>query len=565
MDELLKCQAECERQINKLSLLRLVFFLAFLASLIGSFLDQDITSLMMSILSLTIFIVAALRQTNVDMRLKIIKNKLHIYKQLDEKKSGMFGSAGDPSKQHDYCFYDLDVFGEHSLMRLLSFKDEESIQKALEHRLVNPNMDIEEIYAIQEALKELNQTKLNIEFLSQEYGPKPTFLKLQPLRSEAKWFIRLYPLFGLAIIFYQQSAQPLGLLIVLGWLLSTIFRYHYATSLANAKQNTRNFASAYHLSKWMTQKTFTCDYLRFYQSQVKQQFPQYKQLKRLYEAFEIADHMLLSIILDGLFLYHGWVYLSYLNLEEQCKDMTYIYDDFAALCQMSLYLELKPQATFPKLGDDLSFQDLKHPLMTSCVGNDFSTKDGCVVITGSNMSGKTTFMRTIGLSLLMFYYGLPVDAKMFRAPQLQVYTSMRVVDDLSDGVSSFYGELNRIKEMIACAKEKKPAVFFIDEIFKGTNMSDRIIGAKQALATLCYPGAYVFLSTHDLALCAHDRIEIQNYHFKEHFQDAQIAFDYKIKKGICETTNAKYLMKMIGLLEEESDNEYHGNECSGVT
>lgn len=552
-DDLLRQQNDHQRQINKLSLLRLVFFLSFLASLIAGYVDQNKTSLLCSLCFLLAFIITALRQASIYSDLKIIQNKLSLIEKIELKKQGGFGDIGNPSQKYDYCFYDLDVFGNQSLMRLLTFNDDPTICKALEYRLTHPKKDIEEIEAIQKALMELNETKLNLAFLSQEYGHQSTFNQSQAISPRLSWLIKMYPLFSLIILLIKGNVQSLVLLLLLGWLMAMLFQIQYRDALEKAKSNTKNAANIFALTNWMISQSFECDYLNQYQEALKHHSIKYKQQNQLYEAFQLSEHMLLSVILNGLLFFNGWLYLWYLKVEKECRDLPFIFDDFAALCEMSLYLEIYPEAIFPKHSQNIDFKDLKHPLMTKCIGNDFTINEGCVVITGSNMSGKTTFMRTIGLSLLMYYYGLPVRASFFQAPLLKVYTSMRVIDDLSEGISSFYGELERIKTMIACAKKKIPAIYFIDEIFKGTNFSDRMIGAKKALETLNYPNAFVFLSTHDLELCHHDTIKIHNYHFNESYQNNRIYFDYTIKEGICKTTNARYLMKMIGLLEEEKN------------
>ena len=189
--------------------------------------------------------------------------------------------------------------------------------------------------------------------------------------------------------------------------------------------------------------------------------------------------------------------------------------------------------------------------MSSCqaVGADFKFEGGTVVITGSNMAGKTTFMRNIGLNLVLFYCGLPVTAKHFEAPLLKIHTSMRVADRTQEGVSTFYGELLRIKEMVKASETKVPSLYLIDEIFKGTNLKDRIIGAKATIERLNAPYNFLFVSTHDEALTVHESVTIENIHFSEYYENNQIHFDYLLKKGIARTTNAIYLMKMIGLLE----------------
>ena len=164
------------------------------------------------------------------------------------------------------------------------------------------------------------------------------------------------------------------------------------------------------------------------------------------------------------------------------------------------------------------------------------------------MSGKTTFLRTLGINLVLAYSGGPVYANKMSCPVLDIFTSMRVTDDLEKGISTFYAELLRIKEIINGAKENKNMIFFIDEIFKGTNSVDRILGAKNVIANLNKLGVIGVITTHDLELCALDKYSrIKNYNFSEQYKDNKIHFDYKIRLGKSTSTNAKYLMKLVGI------------------
>ena len=169
------------------------------------------------------------------------------------------------------------------------------------------------------------------------------------------------------------------------------------------------------------------------------------------------------------------------------------------------------------------------------------------------MSGKTTFLRTIGVNMILFQAGAPVCADEFIASPLSIYTSMRVHDDVSEGISTFYAEILRIKQMMEESKKKEPILVLIDEIFKGTNSADRILCAKQAIVRLHLPWVICAVSTHDFELCDleyDEKIQARNYHFSEYYEDDRIHFDYTLKDGRCKTTNAKQLMKMAGFWEE---------------
>ena len=198
---------------------------------------------------------------------------------------------------------------------------------------------------------------------------------------------------------------------------------------------------------------------------------------------------------------------------------------------------------------------LRNPLLPeeSAVANDAALTAGTTIITGSNMSGKTTWLRTLGMHAVLAWAGAPVCAAAFSLSPLALYTSIRVDDSLAEGMSTFYAELLRIKEMVAAERTGRPLLLLIDEIFKGTNSADRITGARAALAHLTNAHSITLVSTHDFELCDLEVPvgSVRNAHFEEHYTDGKIAFDYRLRAGRCQTTNAVYLLRLVGILDEE--------------
>ncbi len=242
------------------------------------------------------------------------------------------------------------------------------------------------------------------------------------------------------------------------------------------------------------------------------------------------------------------------NENSSFKESIEALEEFELLISLSTIAFVKEQIELPMLQENISLEmiDMKHPLLeeNTCVANNFQCNQDIQIITGSNMSGKTSFMRTIGVNLILAYTGTYVTASRFSCSIMKIFTSINVKDDISNGISTFYGELKRIKEVLDFSKEKKlPMIVFIDEIFKGTNYNDRILGAKEVLKKLSGLPCIVFLTTHDFELCEINNRKVHNYHFEETYQKNKIFFDYKIKKGQCKTTNAKYLMKEIGIID----------------
>ncbi|HWJ02256.1 MAG TPA: DNA mismatch repair protein, partial [Verrucomicrobiae bacterium] len=178
-----------------------------------------------------------------------------------------------------------------------------------------------------------------------------------------------------------------------------------------------------------------------------------------------------------------------------------------------------------------------------------------ILITGSNMSGKSTLLRTAGLNLVLAYTGAPVCAENFRCSVMRVYTCMRVTDNIEQSISSFYAELLRIKTIVQAARERGQVFFLLDEIFKGTNSQDRHTGAKILIKQLSKQGAMGMVSTHDLELSELEKEskgQIRNYHFREYYENDQIRFDYLLRSGPSTTRNALYLIKLAGIELEQT-------------
>lgn len=231
-----------------------------------------------------------------------------------------------------------------------------------------------------------------------------------------------------------------------------------------------------------------------------------------------------------------------------------------ALISLGVIARTKQDYTMPQVTDseipELSARCLRHPLLKEpgAVGNDFELAHQTSIITGSNMSGKTTFMRSIGVSLILAYAGGYCSALSLRVSRMAVCTSMRTADDISEGISTFYAELLHIQKIIEISRRREPMITLIDEIYKGTNSKDRIFAARETARKLAKPYAATILTTHDLELCGLEQepgMDAANYHFCEHYSQDQILFDYKIRQGKCETSNARFLLRMAGILDKE--------------
>jgi len=232
--------------------------------------------------------------------------------------------------------------------------------------------------------------------------------------------------------------------------------------------------------------------------------------------------------------------------------------EFEALFSLAAYRYEHPHNSFPELEEDgggrLDAAALRHPLMpeSQCVPNDVQLGGDLrlLIVSGSNMSGKSTLLRSVGLNAVMAWAGAPVCAHHLAISPLLVGASIRVNDSLQDGRSRFYAEITRLREIVNLASGPKPVLFLIDELLSGTNSHDRKIGAGAIVRTLIDRGAIGIITTHDLALAniANDLPgRAANVHFADTLQDGQLHFDYHLAPGVVERSNALDLMRSVGL------------------
>ncbi len=268
-----------------------------------------------------------------------------------------------------------------------------------------------------------------------------------------------------------------------------------------------------------------------------------------------------AIVLNLLGLWElQWVY----RLEQwKTENKTNISIWFATLQEFEALLSLagtthnNPDWVLPTIdptATNLESEALGHPLLPSTrrINNSFSspTQGHLKLLTGSNMAGKSTFLRTVGLNIVLAMTGMPVCARRLHLPLLQVYTSMRTQDDLGESTSAFYAELKRLKTVIEAVEQQPNIYFLLDEILKGTNSTDRHTGAKALIQQLIQTQGAGIVATHDLELGSMEATAqgtIENLCMEVQVKDDQLDFDYKVYKGVSKSFNATYLMRGMGI------------------
>jgi DNA mismatch repair ATPase MutS len=231
--------------------------------------------------------------------------------------------------------------------------------------------------------------------------------------------------------------------------------------------------------------------------------------------------------------------------------------EMEALLSLAAYSFEHSADPFPEFSDGAaSFdgQELGHPLVpaASCVRNDVSISAGTrvLLVSGSNMSGKSTLMRAVGMNVVLAMAGAPVRARRLQLTPLQVGASIRVNDSLREGSSRFYAEILRLRNIFNLAGGNPPLLFLLDELLQGTNSSDRRIGADGIVRALVNRGAIGLVSTHDLALTdigGSVAGQLRNVHFEDDLENGKMTFDYKLRDGVVTKSNGLELMRSIGL------------------
>jgi len=238
------------------------------------------------------------------------------------------------------------------------------------------------------------------------------------------------------------------------------------------------------------------------------------------------------------------------------KTWSEVVSEFEVINSLAGFCYSNPSYTFPQLEEKnnyIHFESLGHPLINSNkrVCNNFHSEGqgDVVLITGSNMGGKSTFLRTVGVNLVLALAGAPCCAKQGQVSNLKIYTSMRTQDNLKEGISSFYAELSRIEKMLKLIESSQNTFFLLDEMFKGTNSEDRHKGGFSLINQLSMLKTSGIIATHDIELAklSGNKRLVTNYSFNSEIKDNSMIFSYELHPGICNDFNASELMEKSGI------------------
>ncbi len=288
-----------------------------------------------------------------------------------------------------------------------------------------------------------------------------------------------------------------------------------------------------------------------------------KSLRKITSALALRENPILRLIVNIFFPYDIYFCGKMNKLKSELKENIPVWLD--KLNELECYISianfsfLNPDYNFPEICEDEKgkFESAKlgHPLIKREVKicNDFSMnkENEILIITGSNMSGKSTFLKSIGVNMCLANTGAPVNADHLKLSLFELFTCIKVNDSVSDGISYFYAEVKRLRELLDEFGNERhlPVFFLIDEIFKGTNNKERLQGSRAYIKRLSELNGCGAVTTHDLELVylADEINKITNYHFREEIENDKMVFDYLLHKGPCPTTNALRIMELSGL------------------
>jgi hypothetical protein len=494
---------------------------------------------------------------------------------------------------HPYAS-DLDIFGRGSLFQWINVTRTYLGRLKLSRILTAPSEPVSVIQERQAALCELaksvgwRQWFLAYGIVAADKMRDPGFLfkwvnDRNPFfrRRPVAICLRLLPVLtiGLMIVYCYNKAIPCYLpilMLVFQYGLLKIGGRKRATILMQAGGYERNLQLYGDLIRQILKKNYQTPYLqrlklKLFNRGGKSASDQLNKLAKIvdsitnrYNGFYAIINLITLWDYQCLLALEGWKETSGAALQDWLKTIA----EFEALASLAIIRYDHPDWATPEFVTGTPFvaaEKLGHPLLTDTVRVTNPLRIGkqtkVLLITGSNMSGKSTYLRTAGINLVLAFAGAPVCAASFQCTPVDIYTCMRISDNLEKNISSFYAEILRIKLMVAATVGSRPLFFLLDEIFKGTNSLDRHTGAKMLIKKLIQNNAIGLVSTHDLELgeLAQELPTVGNYHFQEYFTNNQLNFDYQLRPGISKTRNAMYLMKAAGIVVDEGDG--HGSSA----
>jgi hypothetical protein len=541
-----------------------------------------------------LFGVLVVWHSRTDRRQTLVRRAVRFYDRgllrLDDAWAGT-GERGDAFQNPDHIYAaDLDIFGKGSLFELLSLARTATGEETLAAWLLAP-APRDEVLDRQSAAKELS-TRLDLREDIALLGDDVR-AEVHP-KSLVAWstapvvlFPRYVPMLGLLlaglattaiIAFFVVKAVPISAVLV-AFVFNAIFivwlRHRVAQVLGSVETPAGDLRILHLLIGRLENEHFESKKLAALEACLRVDgnigqagaSARIARLERLTEWHDSSHHVLMSILAPVLLFREQLAYALEAWRRENGEHIAAWLSaagEFEALSSLACLASERPHWTFPTLVEDahahISAEGLTHPLIPAAraVANDVAIGQAphnpdtprLWIISGSNMSGKSTLLRAVGLNTVLASAGAPVAARSFCLSPLQPGASIRTTDSLQEGRSRFYAEITRIRQIMDRSESSPPVLFLLDELLSGTNSHDRLIGAEAVVKGLLARGAIGCLTTHDLALSnlAGDlSLAADNVHFDDKITDGRVEFDYHLQPGVVTRSNALALMRAVGL------------------
>lgn len=567
------------KDINFISNLRIAVALLFALSLYLTF--SNFTFLYGVVLLLGIFILLVVRHSSLYDQKIHLENLIKINRGERELLSGnytQFQTGSEFVDSHHPYTHDLDIFGEGSLYQAINRCNTFQGKHYMARRLSEPMRSAPEIYSEQDAIQELvNKTEFRQHFqasgmeIEEQQSDHKQLLEWlgQPLilytSSRYKLLLRTLPLLTIITIvftFFISEIKPVAILLVVSQWLIVGLHMKKINLFHDYISRKKNILDKYaRLLHYFSNEVFKSTVLKNLTSQAHEADIKVKSLASLVSYLNARLNFLTSLLVNSLLLYdlqcvyrlEKWKHENASRL----KIWLDVISEAEVLCSIGTFSFNHPAFVYPKINSELSIRavQLGHPMLAEgeCVPNDLYIGKGqsVLIVTGANMAGKSTFLRTAGVNMVLALTGAPVFAHEFSCPIINIRSGMRTADSLKDHQSYFYAELDRLKIIMDELRSDKPLFILLDEILKGTNSTDKQAGSIALVKQLLPHPCLTMIATHDIVLGTLEKEfpdHIRNYFFEANIDRDQLSFDYKLKPGVAQKMNATFLMKKMGII-----------------
>ena len=568
---------------NTISLFRLMSIFLFLGTLYYYLKNNSVSLLFLAAIFFIVFVILMRMHSKLQFQIKMTETLLDINKnELSylEKVAIPFENGAEFNDFYHPYAYDLDIFGTHSLFQNLNRTATYIGKKTLAKQCLTllPN---DEILENQEAIKELaNKLDWRQEFLalakiSQDdatsYSSLLKWSKFEsaPLTKTTIWISFLAPslFIGVSLAYLITSnaifLNYISLLFVFNLGFLGKFLKRIQIEIANASNIDKIIAQYGLLLQKIEEETFQSNKLIDLQKQLtfkkENASIHLKKLANLFSNMDSIGNFVTAILFNGTFLFNIHVLKKLILWKKEhadaLEDWLDVIGEFEMLNSLANMSYNNPNFVFPNLNtnNEISFSDLSHPLLNSKnrVGNAIRFQpQSFLILTGSNMSGKSTFLRSLGINMVLTGMGAPVCATKADVHPLPVLVSMRLSDSLSDSESYFFAEIKRLKQIMD-ELEKGAAFVLLDEILRGTNSDDKRNGTIEVIKKVIAKKAIGAIATHDIEVCLTTNEypdQLANKCFEVEIVNNDLFFDYTLRDGICKNKSATFLMKKMGVI-----------------